>query len=555
MDETDSLYQQRRKKLEDIAALGYEAYPRKFEFTHTIPQIAAEFSHRSAEELEVHRIPVRIAGRMMTVRPHGKAGFAHLAGGGAKLQVYIRLDAVGERDFALFKLLDLGDVIGVDGYLFRTRTGELTVHAEHVHFLAKALLPLPEKWHGLTDVEIRYRQRYVDLMVNPEVRVVFERRSKIVRAIRQFLDAEGYLEVETPMMQPLAGGAMARPFVTHHNTLDIDLFLRIAPELYLKRLTVGWLDRVYEINRNFRNEGISTQHNPEFTMLEFYQAYADYHDMMALTERLLQHVALEVLGSLEFDYVEERISFAEFHRYTMREALVKFWPELAGPGPKLEDLADPRAVFHWVDEFNKSVGYLTARPNPLLGHEVAAPAGAGEKQIELPPDTAPGEALLILFERVAENDDVVGLGDIRVAPPIVANDHAAKVGLGRGIVACQILAIGRLQSRQQFAAPAPDLENARPGSAMVLYSVDDGGEMLSYGGRGYRLIVVGFGKLHLAGFQNADMAAATAQEIRRVDAREGDGIGATPRKNALQAGHAVRGENRPGFFGADIAKH
>ncbi|MBI4164617.1 MAG: lysine--tRNA ligase [Acidobacteria bacterium] len=402
MDETDSLFQQRRKKLEDIAALGYDAYPRKFDFTHTIPQILADFGHRSAEELEAHRIAVRIAGRMMTVRPHGKAGFAHLAGGGAKLQVYIRLDAVGERDFALYKLLDLGDVIGVDGYLFRTRTGELTVHAEHVHFLAKALLPLPEKWHGLTDVEIRYRQRYVDLMVNPEVRVVFERRSKIVRAIRQFLDAEGYLEVETPMMQPLAGGAMARPFVTHHNTLDIDLFLRIAPELYLKRLTVGGLDRVYEINRNFRNEGISTQHNPEFTMLEFYQAYADYHDMMALTERLLQHVALEVLGSLEFDYVDERISFAEFHRYTMREALVKFWPPLAGTGPKLENLAEPRAVFHWVDEFNKAVGYETAKPNPLLGYDVVAPTEGGEKQIELPSGTSPGEALQILFERVAE---------------------------------------------------------------------------------------------------------------------------------------------------------
>jgi len=384
IDETDILYQQRRKKLEDIAALGYETYPRKYDFTHTLPQILADFSHRSAEELEAHKVSVRIAGRMMTVRPHGKAGFAHLAGGGAKLQVYIRLDAVGERDFQLFKLLDLGDVIGVEGYLFRTRTGELTVHAERLHFLAKALLPLPEKWHGLTDVEIRYRQRYVDLMVNPEVRVVFERRSKIVRAIRQFLDAEGYLEVETPMMQPLAGGAMARPFVTHHNTLDIDLFLRIAPELYLKRLTVGGLDRVYEINRNFRNEGISTQHNPEFTMLEFYQAYADYHDMMALTERLLQHVALEVLGSLEFDYADERISFAEFHRYTMREALVKFWP--GDGGPKLDDLKEPRGIFKWCETY----------------YAHAAQSGGALDPAFVPVGTAPGEALQILFERVAE---------------------------------------------------------------------------------------------------------------------------------------------------------
>jgi len=384
INETDLLFQQRKKKLEDIAALGYEAYPRKFDFTHTIPHIIAEFSQHSAEALETHRVTVRIAGRMMTVRPHGKAGFAHLASGGEKLQVYIRLDAVGERDFQLFKLLDLGDIIGVEGYLFRTRTGELTVHAERLHFLAKALLPLPEKWHGLTDVETRYRQRYVDLMVNPEVRQVFERRSKIIRAIRQFLDAEGYLEVETPMMQPLAGGAMARPFVTHHNALDIDLFLRIAPELYLKRLTVGGLDRVYEINRNFRNEGISTQHNPEFTMLEFYQAYADYHDMMALTERMMQHVALSVLGTLEFDYGEEQISFEEFRRYTMREALVKFWP--GEGGPKLQDLAEPRAIFKWCEAFNA----------------FAASSGGSVEPAAVPEGTAPGEALQLLFEQVAE---------------------------------------------------------------------------------------------------------------------------------------------------------
>jgi lysyl-tRNA synthetase class 2 len=234
------------------------------------------------------------------------------------------------------------------------------------------------------------------------VRKVFERRTQIVRAIRQFLDAEGYIEVETPMMQPLAGGAMARPFVTHHNALDIDLFLRIAPELYLKRLTVGGLDRVYEINRNFRNEGISTQHNPEFTMLEFYQAYADYRDMIALTERLIRQVAQTVLGGLECEFDGQRISFAEFHRYTMKEAVVKFWPVQAGPGPKLEDLADPKAVFRWVDAYNQSVGYQIARANPLPGGEVVEPASAGEDPIVLAPGTAAGEALLILFERVAE---------------------------------------------------------------------------------------------------------------------------------------------------------
>jgi len=401
-DESDGLILQRKRKLQSIVELGYEPYPRKYEFTHTIPQILAAYSARTADELIAEKVAVRIAGRLMTIRPHGKAGFAHLAGGGERLQIYVRLDAVGERDFELFKLLDLGDLVGAEGYLFRTRTGELTVHAERLHFLAKALLPPPEKWHGLTDVEIRYRQRYVDLIANPEVRKVFERRTQIVRAIRQFLDAEGYIEVETPMMQPLAGGAMARPFVTHHNALDIDLFLRIAPELYLKRLTVGGLDRVYEINRNFRNEGISTQHNPEFTMLEFYQAYADYRDMIALTERLIRQIAQTVLGGLECEFDGQRISFAEFHRYTMKEAVVKFWPAQAGPGPKLEDLADPKAVFRWVDAYNQSVGYQIARANPLPGGEVVEPASAGEDPIVLAPGTAAGEALLILFERVAE---------------------------------------------------------------------------------------------------------------------------------------------------------
>ncbi len=382
--EPEDLSRQRQKKLRALADLGFELYPRKFEFTHTLPQIWCAYGARTAEELSAEKIPVRVAGRLMTIRPHGKAGFAHLAGGGARLQIYVRLDAVGERDFELYKLLDLGDVLGVAGYLFRTKTGELTVHAERLTFLAKALLPLPEKWHGLTDVEIRYRQRYVDLMVNEEVRRIFERRIQLIRALREFLDAEGYLEVETPMMQPLAGGALARPFITHHNALGLDLYLRIAPELYLKRLTVGGFDRVYEINRNFRNEGISTQHNPEFTMLEFYQAYADYRDMMALTERLMRHVAQAVVGALEFAYAEHRISLAEFHHYTMKEAIAHFWP--GAGGPQLEDLADPRAVFRWVEAYNAW----------------AAGSGGSHEPIDLPPGTAPGMALQELFGHVAE---------------------------------------------------------------------------------------------------------------------------------------------------------
>jgi lysyl-tRNA synthetase, class II len=387
--EYQDLVVQRQKKLKAIAELGFDLYPRKWDFTHTLPQILTEYSSRAAEELEAQKIRVRIAGRVMTIRPHGKAGFAHLAGGGARLQIYVRLDAVGERDFELYKLLDLGDLVGADGYLFRTRTGELTVHAEHLHFLAKALLPLPEKWHGLTDVEIRYRQRYLDLMVNPEVREVFEKRSKLIGALREFLESEGYLEVETPMMQPLAGGAMARPFVTHHNALDMDLYLRVAPELYLKRLIVGGLDRVFEINRNFRNEGISTQHNPEFTMLEFYQAYADYQDMIALTERMLRHVAKAVVGSLEFDYAQHHISFVRFERLTMKEAIVKYWPTDAAKVPKLEDLENSRTTSKWVEAFNQWAAQ-------------SRQAGGGTQSIDLPPGTAPGMALQALFEAVSE---------------------------------------------------------------------------------------------------------------------------------------------------------
>ncbi|HEV2383215.1 MAG TPA: lysine--tRNA ligase [Terriglobia bacterium] len=325
--EQSDLVAQRRKNLESITALGFEAYPPRYDCTHSLQQIVEEYSPRTAEKLDSERVPVRVAGRVMTIRPHGKAGFAHLQSNGARLQIYVRLDAVGERDFALYKLLDLGDLVGVEGHLFRTRTGELSVHAERLTFLAKALLPLPEKWHGLADVETRYRQRYVDLMVNPGVLDAFRKRSRLVRAIRHFMDGEGYIEVETPMMQPLAGGAMARPFVTHHNALDINLYLRVAPELYLKRLIVGGFERVYEINRNFRNEGISTHHNPEFTMLEFYQAYADYSEMIALTERMLRATAQTVLGSLEFDYAGNRISLERFERLSMKEAVLKFWPK------------------------------------------------------------------------------------------------------------------------------------------------------------------------------------------------------------------------------------
>ena len=293
----------------------------------------AKWGEAQAEELEANRVTVAVAGRIMAIRAQGKAGFATLQQEGERLQIYVRLDAVGEQGFALYKLLDLGDHIGVSGYLFRTRTGELTVHVERLTFLAKAMLALPEKFHGLADVELRYRQRYVDLFTNLESREVFVKRAKTLKALRQFFDERGYLEVETPMMQQIAGGAAARPFRTHHNALDLDLFLRIAPELYLKRLVVGGLDRVYEINRNFRNEGVSTQHNPEFTMLEFYQAYANYHDLMQITEELIEFVAREVNGTTITTSTAYEIDLGKWRRLTMREAICEFWPEEAGAKP------------------------------------------------------------------------------------------------------------------------------------------------------------------------------------------------------------------------------
>ena len=293
-----------------------------------------KFSATPGPELEANKREVRVAGRLVSYRLMGKAGFAHLQGSGKRIQIYVKKDVVGERGFQLFHLLDLGDSIGVRGHLFRTRTDELSIWVEELFFLSKALLPLPEKWHGLTDVELRYRQRYLDLIANEKSRQVFVTRARIIQELRRLFDARGYIEVETPMMHPIPGGAAARPFVTHHNTLDIDLYLRIAPELYLKRLTVGGFDRVYEINRNFRNEGISTQHNPEFTMLEFYEAYSNYRDLMDLNEQLFAEVAKSASRVRPIvKYGDVELNFGKMERLSMREAVGKYWPEGGIPAP------------------------------------------------------------------------------------------------------------------------------------------------------------------------------------------------------------------------------
>ena len=334
-------FRTRQKKLQEIEALGHPAYPHKFAWTHTASQVLKEYGNRTAEELSAPRVELRVAGRIVALRPHGKAAFGHLLSDGARLQFYVKLDVVGEKAFKLFQLLDIGDIIGVSGHLFRTKTNELTVWVELVELLNKALLPLPEKWHGLADIEQRYRRRYLDLIVNERAREIFLRRAQIIRELRRFFDERGYVEVETPMMHPILGGATARPFVTHHNTFDMDLYLRIAPELYLKRLTVGGLERVYEINRNFRNEGIDAIHQPEFTMLEFYQAYSDYRELMDLTEELFRSLAEKICRGTKIKYGEQEIDFSRFERLSMREAISKFWPTEAGSPPSAGELASP----------------------------------------------------------------------------------------------------------------------------------------------------------------------------------------------------------------------
>ena len=456
------LYRARREKLAQIAALGQPSYPNSFAFTHTLTKTAEDIpallplglhpdgTPKTAEELEAEHITAAIAGRIVAIRLQGKAGFATLLQNGARLQIYVRKDDVGEDLFNLYKLLDLGDHIGVRGTLMRTRTGELTLKASNISdgpnagpaltFLAKALLPLPDKYSGLGDIELRYRRRYLDLFTDtgdttepttteppsdlssrPErseverpaaptteptlnrqpARDVFVKRAAILRAIRHFFDTRGYLEVETPMLHTIAGGAAARPFTTHHNALDIPLNLRIAPELYLKRLVVGGLDRVYEINRNFRNEGVSTQHNPEFTMLEFYQAYANYHDLMQLTQDLITTVAQEVNNTTLTNFNGTEIDLSKWTKLSMREAIIKFWPVAAGEAPSMADFEDT----HRFESVVKSAEAAAYRKHHTegYGYDVAM-LSMGLKDIlsNWEKGTPLGKLISELFELLAE---------------------------------------------------------------------------------------------------------------------------------------------------------
>jgi lysyl-tRNA synthetase class 2 len=378
-------FEQRQKKLEQIKSLGLDPFPREFRWTDTPAMLAEEYKDASSADLEAKRREVRVAGRILSYRLMGKAGFAHLQGSGKRIQIYVRKDAVGDRGFELFHLLDLGDLVGVRGHMFRTKTNELSVWVEELTLLSKALLPLPEKWHGLTDVELRYRQRYLDLIANEKSRDVFVTRARIVQELRRFFDARGYIEVETPMMHPIAGGAAARPFVTHHNTLDVELYLRIAPELYLKRLTVGGFDRVYEINRNFRNEGISTQHNPEFTMLEFYEAYSNYRDLMDLNEALFAHLAKTITGSTTVRFGEVDLDFSRMERLSMRAAIGKYWPEDAGPAPSESELAATGGARAATERYN------------LWAKKTGVPYAASKGRLR------DGEWTGLLFETMAES--------------------------------------------------------------------------------------------------------------------------------------------------------
>lgn len=373
----------RREKMEELRAKGIDPFGKRFDRTHSAMDLKNAYGEMENEELESKEIRVQLAGRIMTKRGKGKVGFAHIQDVTGQIQIYVRKDTIGDDQYAIFKTADLGDIVGVKGIVFKTHVGELSIKVDDFQILTKALRPLPDKFHGLKDVEQRYRQRYLDLIVNPESKDIFVTRSKVIQSIRRFLDNKGYLEVETPMMHTIPGGAAARPFITHHNALDIDLYMRIALELHLKRLIVGGLEKVYEIGRVFRNEGVSTRHNPEFTMLELYEAYADFHDIMNLTEDMIVHVAQEVLGTTNIQYGEYNVDLTpKWKRIHMVDAVkeyvgVDFWREMTVEEARILakehgiEITEHMEVGHIINEFfEQKVEEKLIQPTFVYGHPV-----------------------------------------------------------------------------------------------------------------------------------------------------------------------------------------
>ena len=413
MEDVNELVAQRIAKVADLRNAGINPYSNGFEVTHQTAQVLEAHANDSAADLDGCENQYIIAGRIMARRDFGKAAFVQIQDRTGRLQIYVGKNNIGDDSFAVFGKLDVGDIVGISGKPFRTKTDELSLRADNLHLLTKSLQPLPEKWHGLTDVEIRYRQRYLDLIVNPEVGEVFKKRSQIICLMREFMQQRDYLEVETPMMQPVAGGATAKPFVTHHNTLKMDLFLRIAPELYLKRLIVGGFERVFEINRNFRNEGISIQHNPEFTMMEFYQAYATYHDLMDMTEEMIGSIAEQVCGSRVISYAGRPVDLtAPWQRLTVKEAIAKYGDI------SVEELADPVKALAYARklglDFDDTIGY--GKLLTELFDEVAEPKLWDPTFVtEYPTDVSP------LSRRNDDNPEVVDRFELFVVGRELAN--------------------------------------------------------------------------------------------------------------------------------------
>lgn len=383
IEELNDQRQVRRQKMEEIRNGGLDPFGARFERTHLSSELIATYSELSKEELDETPHVAKIAGRIMTKRGKGKAGFAHIQDLGGQIQIYVRQDAIGEDSYKLFTMADLGDIVGIEGTVFKTKVGELSIKVTEFTFLSKALRPLPEKFHGLQDIEQRYRQRYLDLISTEGSKETFILRSRIIQSMRRYLDGQGFLEVETPMLHSIAGGASARPFITHHNTLDMTLYMRIAIELHLKRLIVGGLEKVYEIGRVFRNEGISTRHNPEFTMIELYEAYADYNDIMALTENMIAHIAEEVLGTTKVQYGEDIIDVSPgWKRLHMADAVkeytgVDFWTEMTKEEAHALakehgiDVQPTMEVGHVLNEFfEQKVEEQLVQPTFVYGHPV-----------------------------------------------------------------------------------------------------------------------------------------------------------------------------------------